>query len=473
MTGFLGDFPEDFTTVTCIFTTHAADGSPVAPNSAFEAADVVIFKNGSATEKTSTNGVTMTSPFNGTTGLHCVAIDTSNDTGDSGFWTAGGGGLYTLVLVPDETVAGLAVTRVIGQFGISLLKPATAANLALVQADTDDIQTRLPAALVSGRMSSDAVAISGDTSCADRLEALTDTWATGTLPSQSGVAAGKVALSNGVITFDTQWNGAILIITTGSGAGYFDVVSDTVASTDLLTLGAPGVALPVTLDNTSTFLMITIPGLSAEATSAMVNAIWDEPTASHVTAGTFGAGAPADVTKWNGTAVASPNTAGVPLVDIGRISGDATAADNAESFFDGTGYDGTNNIIPQVTTVTGDVLGFTGGMTTGGMARLFTADSGTSYAAAVDGSVVKEIVDNGAATVVSQEAIADVILGRNIAGGSNGGRTVTDALRPLRNRWTVAGGTYTSYEEDDVTVAWTGSVSSVAGAAPLTGNDPA
>jgi hypothetical protein len=32
-----------------------------------------------------------------------------------------------------------------------------------------------------------------------------------------------------------------------------------------------------------------------------------------------------------------------------QISGDAAAADNAESFFDGTGYAGTNNVIPTVT----------------------------------------------------------------------------------------------------------------------------
>jgi hypothetical protein len=32
-----------------------------------------------------------------------------------------------------------------------------------------------------------------------------------------------------------------------------------------------------------------------------------------------------------------------------EISGDATAADNAESFFDGTGYAGTGNVIPTVT----------------------------------------------------------------------------------------------------------------------------
>lgn len=38
--------------------------------------------------------------------------------------------------------------------------------------------------------------------------------------------------------------------------------------------------------------------------------------------------------------------------NVTTISGDATAADNAESFFDGTGYAGTNNVIPTVTTLT-------------------------------------------------------------------------------------------------------------------------
>ena len=35
-------------------------------------------------------------------------------------------------------------------------------------------------------------------------------------------------------------------------------------------------------------------------------------------------------------------------VNVWKISGDATAADNAEAFFDGTGYAGTNNVIPTV-----------------------------------------------------------------------------------------------------------------------------
>jgi hypothetical protein len=44
--------------------------------------------------------------------------------------------------------------------------------------------------------------------------------------------------------------------------------------------------------------------------------------------------------------------AAAPSVNAIQISGDATAADNCESFFDGTGYAGTNNVIPTVSSAT-------------------------------------------------------------------------------------------------------------------------
>lgn len=115
MSQYLGDFPED-ATVHVPFTTNTGAGGAVAPSSAFEAADVKIYKNGSATEKTSTNGLTMTSPFDSVVGLHVLAIDTSNDTGDSGFWVAGAD--YMVVLTPDETVDGETVAAVLCQFSI-------------------------------------------------------------------------------------------------------------------------------------------------------------------------------------------------------------------------------------------------------------------------------------------------------------------------------------------------------------------
>jgi hypothetical protein len=112
---YLGDFAED-ATIHFAFTTHAATGAPVAPSTAFEIADIIIYKNGSATQKTTTNGMTMTSPFDSITGLHTVDIDTSVDTGDSGFWTAGAD--YMAVLSPDETVDGLAVLKVVASWSI-------------------------------------------------------------------------------------------------------------------------------------------------------------------------------------------------------------------------------------------------------------------------------------------------------------------------------------------------------------------
>ena len=50
-----------------------------------------------------------------------------------------------------------------------------------------------------------------------------------------------------------------------------------------------------------------------------------------------------------------PEEAGDIRVNVTQLSGDTTAADNAEAFFDGTGYAGTNNTIPTVTNVTNQV----------------------------------------------------------------------------------------------------------------------
>lgn len=69
--------------------------------------------------------------------------------------------------------------------------------------------------------------------------------------------------------------------------------------------------------------------------------------------------------------------------------------------------------------------------------------------------------------------IADQLLVRNLAGGADGGRTVRDALRLLRNRAAIAGDTLTVYQEDDATPAWTGALTTNANAAPVVEVDPA
>lgn len=147
-------------TIYIPFTTHAQTGAAIAPLTAYEAADVRLYKNGSATERSSQAGWTMTSPFDSITGLHLLAIDLSDNT-DSGFYSDGG--QYFAVLSADtETIDGLVAVAVLATFTIGPVAAeakdhtgaalATAAQASGIQADTDDIQTRLPAALVGGRI---------------------------------------------------------------------------------------------------------------------------------------------------------------------------------------------------------------------------------------------------------------------------------------------------------------------------------
>lgn len=51
-------------------------------------------------------------------------------------------------------------------------------------------------------------------------------------------------------------------------------------------------------------------------------------------------------------------------------------------------------------------------------------------------------------------------------------RSVLNALRFLRNKWSISTTTLTVTKEDDSTAAWTSTVTATAGADPITGNDP-
>lgn len=124
-----------------------------------------------------------------------------------------------------------------------------------------------------------------------------------------------------------------------------------------------------------------------------------------------------------------PEEAGDIRVDITMISGDAGAADAAESFFDGTGYAGTNNVIPTVTTV-GSVTGNVGGNVAGSVASVAagvtvtTNNDKTGYALSAagiqgiwdrltsalttSGSIGKLLVDNIDALISSRATPAQV-----------------------------------------------------------------
>lgn len=71
-------------------------------------------------------------------------------------------------------------------------------------------------------------------------------------------------------------------------------------------------------------------------------------------------------------------------------------------------------------------------------------------------------------------AAADALLKRDWTSVTGeAARSVLNALRFLRNKWTLTSTTLSVKKEDDATEAWAGTVSTDASADPITGNDPA
>lgn len=73
--------------------------------------------------------------------------------------------------------------------------------------------------------------------------------------------------------------------------------------------------------------------------------------------------------------------------------------------------------------------------------------------------------------------VADAILDRDMSTGTDSGsstvRTPRQALRFLRNKWSLSGSTLTVTKEDDSTSSWTSTITATPGADPITANDPA
>jgi len=100
--------------VEIFFTTNDGSGGAVAPSTAFESADVKLYKADSATDRSSQSGWTMTSPLDSIVGFHSLEIDLTDNT-DAGFYAFGE--TYHAVLSPsDETVDSQTVVAVIGSF---------------------------------------------------------------------------------------------------------------------------------------------------------------------------------------------------------------------------------------------------------------------------------------------------------------------------------------------------------------------
>jgi len=347
--GWLGDYPRNYTTVACPFSTVAADGSPIAPSEAFDASDIKIYRGGSETPRASTSGITVTSPHATVTGRHMVVIDLS-DNDDDGFYQYGG--VFSVFLETAKTVDGKAVDRCIGQFGMVL------------------------------------------------------------------------GLSSGVFLESEYEDELVGEIASTVGAGVAVAVWDKGAS-EHVTGGTMGWLLGMNFDINSNVntLLSTTP--SAEA---VADAVWQEPIADHE--GTEGS-----------TAAALAGAGG------GGGGGGATPEEIRDAVW-------------------------------AAASRTLTAGTNLND---LDAAGIRAAVGLAAANLDTQIAAlptalqnADALLNRDMSAVTvTNPRSPINALRFLRNKWTLVGTTLTVMREDDTTPAWAAVVTATAGVNPITAADPA
>lgn len=522
------------------------DGSSITMTN-FAAADVLVYKDGSTTERASTAGFTATTDFDSKTGKHLIVIDLADDT-TADFWKAGS---EYLVAIDAVTVDTVTVGGWVARFRIGYAGALFDTSIATLASQTSFTLTAGPAednALVGMR------AIIHDKASAVQMAAVeinAYTGSTKTVGLAAGatftVAAGDNISIMGLSALRPTTVGRTLDVSSGGEAGIdwanvgtpsttqnlsgttvktlTDAPSDPSGVTTLLSrlssaragyldnLSAGAVALASTFSgitslaqwlgllagkqtgNSTARTEVRATGAGSgtfDETTDSQEAIRDNQGTAQTGDSYARLGAPAGASVSADVAAVKAQTAAIETdtqdlqsrtpaalvsgrtpVDVQAISGDSVAADNLEAALDGTGYNvgGGSVVAASVTagvtvTTNNDKTGYSIG--TGGIgAASFASGAIDNAAIAANALGASELAQDAA------REIADEVLDRDIAGGASGGaRNVRSALRRMRNRVAVAGGTATVYQEDDTTSAWTAAVTTTAGD-PVSEVDPA
>ncbi len=239
-------------------------------------------------------------------------------------------------------------------------------------------------------------------------------------------------------------------VLTGTGSGESAIITDYVGSTRVATLDRAWVVQPTA---TATFEItpLTTVTVGGPVTVGTINT-------GAITAGSIAADALDGKGDWLTTLGA---TAPAGWIDATSIAADA---------LDGKG---------DWSTLTAGQVWLSGSRTlTSGAGIVLTKGLGVTGFNDLDAGGIRAAIGMDIANLDAQlEALptaaeaADKLLGRNIAGGSDGGRTVAEAMAFLRNKWAISGGTLTVYAANDSTTLWTATVTTTAGN-PVTAIDP-
>lgn len=308
---------------------------------------------------------------------------------------------------------------------------AIKAETATILSDTNDIQTRLPAALVSGRMDSSVGAMAANVitaaaTAADYLAeinaeadaALADVGLTTTITGRIDVATStRLASASYTAPLDAAGTRSAVGLASANLDSQLDALPTAAENATAIWAAASRTLTALDEDSTTLDLDATIRaavGLAAANLDTQLadlptagenaDAVWDEAIAGHAGAGS------------TGEALAAAGAAGDPWI---------------------------------------------------------TALPG-SYSVGQAGYIVGTCLDAAVSDVPTATENADALLNRDMSAVSDtNSRSPLNALRHIRNKWSLSGTTLTVTKENDSTTAWTATVTTNAAAEPITGSDPA
>jgi hypothetical protein len=359
------------TTLAFDFNTHQADGTPITLAGT---PAISVYKN-STTE--STSGVTLTVDYDSRTGMHHVVIDTSaNGTfyaTDNDFSV-----VVTTGTVNSISVVGTVVARFsLGRANVSHITSTaqTARDIGasvLLSSGTGTGQLDF----TSGVVKANAVQILGTAVSTPATAGILDVnlknianAAVNTSSAQIGVNVVSQANIDFGALQKTSLNaatpasvvGAVGSVTGNVGGSVASVAANGITSTsiaadainaasvkaDAVTKIQNGLATPtnITAGVITTVTNLTNAPTAGDFTATMKTSITTAATAATptVTVGTnndktgysLAADQAVNVTKWNGTAVATPATAGIPEVNVKNINNVATTSVTTISAYQG------------------------------------------------------------------------------------------------------------------------------------------
>ena len=182
-----------------------------------------------------------------------ILTDTNELQTNQGNWlTATGFATSAALSTVDTVVDGIQADLDNATDGLGAIKTAVDANqtdLTNIETDTQNIQSRLPAALVGGRMDSNTSAISGDSAAADNLEASMETLVTGTASGGTTSTVTSGVTGHG----DDTFIGRVLMFRTGTLQYEAGVITDYNSATGEFTFAA---STWTTSPTTETFVIV-------------------------------------------------------------------------------------------------------------------------------------------------------------------------------------------------------------------------